>query len=115
MAAQNATLDLNGGPKDVEYANIDFSRLTRKNLREAAEKQDTTEYAEIKKEVKEEREDDGGEEDDVLEVKEEEEEEEEGVVEEEVEDEETEQFVPKEEEGEDMAVYSNVKDIMGEI
>ncbi|XP_031169757.1 sialic acid-binding Ig-like lectin 5 isoform X1 [Sander lucioperca] len=107
--ADQATPDLNGGPQDVEYASIDFSLLKTKNPRTAAKNQETTEteYAEIKKEVKEEIEDNGGEEGDVLEGKDEE-----AMI---GDDEEIEQFVAKEEEGEDMAVYSNVKDIMGEI
>ncbi|XP_029306970.1 macrophage colony-stimulating factor 1 receptor 2-like [Cottoperca gobio] len=102
VAAERAATDLDGGPKDVEYASINFSMLTRKSQREAAKKQETTEteYAEIKKEVKEERDDNGGEEGCVLEGKEEEE---------------AQPCVPKEEEEEDVAVYSNVKDIMGEI
>ncbi|XP_029307056.1 myelin-associated glycoprotein-like [Cottoperca gobio] len=74
VAAERAATDLDGGPKDVEYASINFSMLTRKSQREAAKKQETTEteYAEIKKEVKEERDDNGGEEGCVLEGKEEE-------------------------------------------
>ncbi|XP_037642092.1 myelin-associated glycoprotein-like isoform X5 [Sebastes umbrosus] len=108
-AAERATTDLNGGPKDVEYASIDFSVLKRKSPRKAAKTQDTTEteYAEIKKEVKEEREGNDGEEGDVLEGKEEE-----TMIRE---DEETQHCVPEEEEGEDEEVYSNVNDIMGEI
>ncbi|XP_074508727.1 myelin-associated glycoprotein-like [Sebastes fasciatus] len=108
-AAERATTDLNGGPKDVEYASIDFSVLKRKSPRKAAKTHETTEteYAEIKKEVKEEREGNDGEEGDVLEGKEEE-----AMVRE---DEETQHCVPEEEEGEDEEVYSNVNDIMGEI
>ncbi|KAA8591823.1 hypothetical protein FQN60_017197 [Etheostoma spectabile] len=105
VAQEQAAPDLNGGPQDVEYASIDFSLLKTKNPRMAAKKQETTktEYAEIKKDVKAEIEDNSGEEGDVLEGNDEE------VT---IGDEETEQFVPEEEEGEDMAVYSNVKDIM---
>ncbi|KAM8735395.1 sialic acid-binding Ig-like lectin 10 isoform 2-T3 [Acanthopagrus schlegelii] len=108
VAADNAALDLNGGPKDVEYASIDFSALKRKSPRKAAKTHESTEteYAEIMKKAKEEREDNGGEEGEVLEGKEEAE-----MIQE---DEETKHSVPEEEEGEDMAVYSNVKDIMGE-
>ncbi|XP_068592259.1 myelin-associated glycoprotein-like isoform X2 [Cebidichthys violaceus] len=104
-AAEQAAPDLNGGPKDVEYASIDFSVLRRKTTREAAKKQETTEteYAEIKKEVKEEVENNGEEEGYVLEGE---------MV---TEDEETEPCVPEEDDGEDNAVYSNVKDIMSEI
>ncbi|TDH11462.1 hypothetical protein EPR50_G00061120 [Perca flavescens] len=109
VAEEQAAPDLNGGPQDVEYASIDFSLLKTKNPRTAAKNQESTEteYAEIKKEVKEEIEDNGGEEGDVLEGKDED-----PTI---GDDEEIEQFVPEEEEGEDMAVYSNVKDIMGEI
>lgn len=108
VAADNAALDLNGGPKDVEYASIDFSALKRKSPRKAAKTHESTEteYAEIMKKAKEEREDNGGEEGEVLEGKEEAE-----MIQE---DEETKHSVPEEEEGEDMAVYSSVKDIMGE-
>ncbi|XP_031694803.1 sialic acid-binding Ig-like lectin 5 [Anarrhichthys ocellatus] len=113
-AAEQAAPDLNGGPKDVEYASIDFSVLRRKNTRDAAKKQETTEteYAEIKKEVKEEMENNGEEEGYVLEGE---------MV---TEDEETTPCVPEEDDGEDVAVYSdgedaavysNVKDIMSEI
>uniref|UniRef100_A0A7N6BBW9 Ig-like domain-containing protein n=3 Tax=Anabas testudineus TaxID=64144 RepID=A0A7N6BBW9_ANATE len=89
---------LQNGPKDVEYASIDFTRLKKK--REAAKRETTkTEYAEVKREVEEERA-----EIEMLEDKEEEAEMEE--------DEETQHWVPEEDEGEDMAVYSTVKDIM---
>uniref|UniRef100_UPI0037E993DB sialic acid-binding Ig-like lectin 11 n=1 Tax=Semicossyphus pulcher TaxID=241346 RepID=UPI0037E993DB len=107
VAAEKAALNLNGGPKDVEYASIDFSKLKRKSTGGAAKKRDTeTEYAEIKKKVKEQREGNGEEEDEVLEDKEE------VMI---GEDEEAKHCVPEEEEGEDMAVYSNVKEIMNEI
>lgn len=108
VAAENAAPDLNGGPKDVEYASIDFSVLKRKSPRKAAKMHETTEteYAEIMKKAKEEKEDNGGEEGEVLEGKEEEE-----MI---GEDGETKHGVPEEEEGEDVAVYSSVKDIMDE-
>ncbi|XP_035528153.1 immunoglobulin superfamily member 10-like [Morone saxatilis] len=112
VAEEKAALDLDGEPKDVEYASIDFSVLKRRSPREAANTQKTTEteYAEIKKEVKEKREEEGRggeeEENEVLDGKEE------AMIEE---DEETKQYVPEEDEGEDAEVYSNVKDIMGEI
>ncbi|GLD73585.1 sialic acid-binding Ig-like lectin 11 [Lates japonicus] len=101
--------ELNSESKDVEYANIDFSLLKRRSPTEAARKHESTEteYAEIKKAVKEEREDDGQEEGEMLEGKEEE-----AMIEE---NEETNHGGPEKEEGEDMAVYSNVKDIMGEM
>ncbi|XP_040899681.1 uncharacterized protein LOC121185531 [Toxotes jaculatrix] len=108
VAAEKTGPETDSGLKDVEYASIDFSLLKRKSPRVAAEKQETTEteYAEIKKEVKEEREDYGGQKGEVLESKEE------VIIEE---DEETQHCVTEEEEGEDMAVYSNVRDIMGEM
>ncbi|XP_028428478.1 sialic acid-binding Ig-like lectin 10 [Perca flavescens] len=93
VAEEQAAPDLNGGPQDVEYASIDFSLLKTKNPRTAAKNQESTEteYAEIKKEVKEEIEDNGGEEGDVLEGKDED-----PTI---GDDEEIEQFVPEEEEG----------------
>lgn len=107
-AAKKAVVDLGGGPKDVEYASIDFSVLKRKSPRDAGKKQETTEteYAEIKKKGRNEREENGGEEGEMSEGKEEE-----VMI---GEDEET-KHVQEEEEGEDAAVYSNVKDILGEI
>ncbi|XP_030248814.1 sialic acid-binding Ig-like lectin 10 [Sparus aurata] len=105
VAAENAAPDLNVGPKDVEYASIDFSVLKRKSPRKTHETTET-EYAEIMKKAKEEKEDNGGEEGEALEGKEEEE-----VI---GEDGETKHSVPEEEEGEEVAVYSNVKDIMAE-
>ncbi len=109
MATEKTTLDLNGGPEDVHYASIDFSVLKRKRPREATKMQENTEteYAEIKKEAKEKRETSDREEGEMLEGKEEE-----TMIEE---DEETQHRVPEEEEGEDMAVYSKVKDKMSEI
>ncbi|KAL7394327.1 hypothetical protein ABVT39_024291 [Epinephelus coioides] len=109
VAAEKATSDLNGGPKDVEYASIDFSVMKRRSPREAAKKQETTEteYAEIKKAVKKETEENDKEEGEVLEGKEEQ-----AMIEE---DEETKQYVSEEEEGEEMAVYSSVKDVMDEM
>ena len=108
-AVEKGAPDLDGGPKDVEYASIDFSVLKKRSARGAAKKQETTEteYAEIKTEEKVERQDSGGEPDEVLECKEEE-----AVI---AEDEEIKHCVPEEEEAEDAALYSNVKDIMGEI
>nr|XP_033496833.1 carcinoembryonic antigen-related cell adhesion molecule 1-like [Epinephelus lanceolatus] len=109
VAAEKAMSDLNGGPKDVEYASIDFSVMKRRSPREAAKKQETTEteYAEVKKTVKKKMEENGKEEGEVLEGKEEQ-----AMIEE---DEETKQYVPEEEEGEEMAVYSSVKDVMDEM
>ncbi|XP_044215581.1 sialic acid-binding Ig-like lectin 5 [Thunnus albacares] len=108
-AVEKEAPDLDGGPKDAEYASIDFSVLKKRSARGAAKKQETTEteYAEIKREEKVERQDSGGVPDEVLECKEEE-----SVI---AEDEEIKHCVPEEEEAEDAALYSNVKDIMGEI
>ncbi|XP_049439903.1 sialic acid-binding Ig-like lectin 10 isoform X2 [Epinephelus fuscoguttatus] len=109
VAAEKATSDLNGGPKDVEYASIDFSVMKRRSPREAAKKQETTEteYAEVKKTVKKKTEENGKEEGEVLEGKEEQ-----VMIEE---DEESKQYVSEKEEGEEMAVYSSVKDVMDEM
>ncbi|XP_063340971.1 sialic acid-binding Ig-like lectin 14 [Pelmatolapia mariae] len=65
----NQTLSSNSGPKEVEYANINFSLLKRTSGREAARKQESTktDYAEIKKVVEEQWGDDAGEEGDILE------------------------------------------------
>ncbi|XP_045897262.1 sialic acid-binding Ig-like lectin 11, partial [Micropterus dolomieu] len=106
VTAEKAAPDLDGGAKDVEYASINFSVLKRKSPWEATKKQETTEteYAEIKKQVKEDSKDDNREEGEVFEDKEEE-----AMI---VEDEESKHCVS---EDEDVAVYSNVKDIMGEI
>lgn len=86
---------------DVEYSKIDFSKIKRKTPTEAWMAQGTTEteYAEIKesKKMKEEAE----------ETQEEEEMIREG--------EETKHCVPEDKEGEEVALYSNVKDIMSQI
>ncbi|CAJ1062799.1 Hypothetical predicted protein [Xyrichtys novacula] len=101
---EKTVLTVNGEPKDVEYASIDFSVLKKR----AAKKQESTEteYAEIKKDVIEKRENHSGGKGDTLE------EEEEEVMK--VEEEETKNCVPEGEEEEDAAVYSNVEDIKGE-
>ncbi len=99
VAAEKVALDLYYGPEDVQYASIDFSVMKRNRSREATKLLENTgtEYAEVKTEAKEERDD--GAEAEVLGDKEEE----------------TKQCSPEEEEGADMAVYSNVTDIMSEI
>ncbi|KAK5862004.1 hypothetical protein PBY51_017437 [Eleginops maclovinus] len=107
VEAEIGETDLNEGPTDVEYASIDFSMLKINSQREGAKKPGTTEteYAEINKKVKDEREDNGGEEGYVLE-------EEEAVA---TEEEETKYGEKEEEEDEeDVALYSNVKEIMAE-
>ncbi|XP_028280644.1 DNA-directed RNA polymerase III subunit RPC7-like [Parambassis ranga] len=99
--------ELNSGPKDVEYASIDFSLLKRMRPSEVARrKQESTEteYSEVKRQVREEKKEDAGEEGETLERKEEE-----VMVEE---DEETRHYVSEEENRGDEAVYSNVKEIM---
>ncbi|XP_028281132.1 sialic acid-binding Ig-like lectin 5 [Parambassis ranga] len=99
--------ELNSGPKDVEYASIDFSLLKRMRPSEVARrKQESTEteYSEVKRQVREEKKEDAGEEGETLERKEEE-----VMVEE---DEETRHCVSEAENRGDEAVYSNVKEIM---
>lgn len=100
---KNAALDSINGPIDVEYASIDFSVLKR-NRREGGQKPETTEtvYAEINKKVKndtDDNEENGKEESEMSEDKQEE----------------AKHSVPVEEQGEDVAIYSNVKDMLGEI
>lgn len=105
-APEKAVLDLDDGPKDVEYASIDFSVLKRRSHREA-EKKPETEYAEIKKKVKNERQENGGgEEGEMSEGKDDK------VM---MEEDEKMKRVPEEEEGEDTKLYSNVKNVLGEI
>uniref|UniRef100_A0A665UVX4 Ig-like domain-containing protein n=1 Tax=Echeneis naucrates TaxID=173247 RepID=A0A665UVX4_ECHNA len=101
--------ELDTGLKDVEYASIDFSLLKRQKPSQAAVKQETTEteYAEIKKEQQEEKGDKLREEGKMMEG-----EEEEAMIEQ---AKDTKRCDPEEEEGEDTAVYSNVKDIMSQV
>lgn len=99
-------------PREVEYSDIDFSLVKRKRAGGAEDTRETpdTEYAEINNKGTEERQSDGAEDSEVMEGREEEEEEE-AIGE----DKETEECVLKEEGGgEDVAVYSNVHEIMGE-
>lgn len=100
VAEEKSAQDQDGEPKDVQYASIDFSALQRR----AAKKQEATEteYAEIKREVKEQRENHDGTTGELMEDKEEE-----VTIKEE---EETKDDVPEEEEGEDEAIYSKVKE-----
>lgn len=103
--AKKTALDSNNGPRDVEYASIDFSVLKRRNRREEGKKPDTREtvYAEINQKVKnntkDNKEENGPEESEMSEDKEEA----------------AKPSVPGEEQGEDVAMYSNVKDMLGEI
>lgn len=100
-------------PKEVEYSNIDFSMLKRRSLTEAEETQDPTEteYAEIKKDAPVEGQDTAGEESEAMEGNKEEG----GMTGEENNENEPEHCVPvKDEGGEDVAVYSNVYEVMVE-
>ncbi|KAM9852064.1 uncharacterized protein ACBR49_005172 [Aulostomus maculatus] len=96
------------GSKDVEYASIDFSLLKVKSPGEAAKREESTktEYAEIKKEEKVQRHEGGGEPDEILERNQEEDafgEDDEDVM----------FYAPEKEE--DMAIYSNLEETVGEI
>lgn len=110
VAAEKTAPEPNNAPTDGDYASIDFTLLRRRSPRETVKNEESThtEYAEIKK-GKEERGDDCGEksESETLEGQDEE-----AMMDE---DEETELCVPEEEEEEEVAVYSNVKDIMAEM
>nr|XP_040020657.1 Schwann cell myelin protein-like isoform X3 [Gasterosteus aculeatus aculeatus] len=89
-----AAPDLDAEPKDVLYASIDFSLLRRKNLSGAAKSREATktEYAEIKKVVEEEMENNGGEGGNA-----------------------SGGSRIREDEEDEVAVYSSVKDVMSEI
>lgn len=104
---EKAVYDLDSGPQDVEYASIDFSVLKRKTARNARKKQESikTEYAQILKKATEERLENGNAEGEITE----------GKADEVIEDEESKQRVSEEERGENMEVYSNLKDIMNGI
>ncbi|XP_033968715.1 sialic acid-binding Ig-like lectin 14 [Trematomus bernacchii] len=99
-----------GVPREVEYSNIDFSLLKIKcpNGPEATKETTETEYAEVKKKGK--RQDDGGQDGEKVEGNEEEE-----VML--VGDKEVEQCMSAEEVegGQDMALYSNLNEIMGKV
>lgn len=99
------------GGGEVEYSDIDFSRWNRKSPTGAEDTQETTEteYAELKKEEAGARQDNGGENGDILEGNKEEV----AMI---GQDEETKQCTSvQEEELEEVAVYSNVKEIMTDI
>lgn len=55
--AEEAVLDLDDEPKDVEYASIDFLVLKKKTQRNASKKQESTEteYAQIMKKTTQEK------------------------------------------------------------
>ncbi|XP_067367052.1 sialic acid-binding Ig-like lectin 5 [Channa argus] len=100
----------NVNPKEVEYTDIDVSKLKRKSPTEDKGTQKTrdSEYAEIKKEKTMDRQNNVREESEMLVVYEEA-----AVV---IGDKESEQVIQAEVEGgEDMALYSNVNEIMGRI
>ncbi len=88
------------GKSEVEYSNLDFSMIKRKSQAEAetSEGAAETEYAEIKKGDEGERHDGEGKEEEEMTG----------------EDEETKR-VADEKEGEDVPLYSSVKDIMDQI
>lgn len=98
-------------PREVEYSDIDFFRWNRKSPTGAEDTQETTEteYAELQKEKTGARQEGGGENGDILEGNKEE-------VAMMGQDEETKQCTSvQEEELEEVAVYSNVKEIMTDI
>ncbi|XP_030606588.1 sialic acid-binding Ig-like lectin 10 [Archocentrus centrarchus] len=101
------TLNSNSGPTAVVYANINLSLLKRNPGREATRRQESTktEYAEIKKALKEEQENDAVEEEEISCAKEEK-----LMVELEMK-----QCEPENKEGGDEAVYATVNDITDEI
>ena len=105
--ADKAVADLDGGPKDVEYASIDFSLLKRKTPRTQRNNQDAieTEYAQIKKKTTEER----------MKTAKVEREITEGKGDEVNEDEESKQSVSEDERRVNTEMYSNMKDIINGI
>lgn len=108
-AADQSATGVDVEPKELEYSDIDFHLLNRKSPTGANNTQETTEteYAEIKNKEMEERQD-GGEGGEMLEGNEEE-----VMI---GEDKETQECMSAEKEGGgDVIVYSNVKEIMGEI
>ncbi|XP_074508736.1 sialic acid-binding Ig-like lectin 8 isoform X2 [Sebastes fasciatus] len=110
-AAGQSVPDGDVEPREVEYSDIDFSLLKRKSPTGAEDTLETpeTEYAEIQTKETKERQDNGEEDGEMLEGNEEEE----VMIEE---DKESKQCMSAEEEGgEDVAVYSNVKEIMGDV
>ncbi|XP_067366107.1 uncharacterized protein [Channa argus] len=101
----------NMNPKEAEYADIDVSKLKRRSPTEDKGTQEITktEYAEIKKEKTMDQQENGREESEMLVVYEE-------AVVMIVDDNDSEQVIqPEVEGGENMALYSNVNEIMGEI
>ncbi|XP_042279553.1 uncharacterized protein LOC121905402 [Thunnus maccoyii] len=97
---QEAAEEGAAGKSDVEYSNINVLLLKRKSPTKARNFQETTEteYTEIKKDEAEGRQDGDSKEEEVM-----------------IEEEETKDDILEEKEGADVALYSNVKDIMGQI
>lgn len=97
---QEAAEEGAAGKSDVEYSNINVLLLKRKSPTKARNFQETTEteYTEIKKDKAEGRQDGDSKEEEVM-----------------IEEEETKDDILEEKEGADVALYSNVKDIMGQI
>ncbi|XP_034553704.1 sialic acid-binding Ig-like lectin 10 isoform X2 [Notolabrus celidotus] len=106
VAEEKTTSDPDVGPKDVEYASIDFTVLKRKTVKKQETTETTeTEYAEIKKEGKEQRENHDGINGEMMQGKEEE-----VLI-----GEEEETKIHALEEEDDATVYSTVKDVLDEI
>ncbi|XP_039886438.1 sialic acid-binding Ig-like lectin 10 isoform X3 [Simochromis diagramma] len=57
VAAEKDVPELSGAPQEVEYADIDFSLLKRNSKSERKQERTKTEYAEIKKAIKDKQED----------------------------------------------------------
>lgn len=57
MAAEKDVPEITGAPQEVEYADIDFSLLKRNSKSERKQESTKTEYAEIKKAIKDKQED----------------------------------------------------------
>nr|XP_024660045.1 cilia- and flagella-associated protein 251-like [Maylandia zebra] len=57
VAAEKDVPEISGAPQEVEYADIDFSLLKRNSKSERKQESTKTEYAEIKKAIKDKRED----------------------------------------------------------
>lgn len=56
MAAEKDVPEITGAPQEVEYADIDFSLLKRNSKSERKQESTKTEYAEIKKAIKDKQE-----------------------------------------------------------
>lgn len=56
MAAEKDVPEISGAPQEVEYADIDFSLLKRNSKSERKQESTKTEYAEIKKAIKDKQE-----------------------------------------------------------